>query len=366
MRYSVGGRRRGSQWTRLAILFLSIAAASLVVLAQTSRLRLVSTAWPPFTNAPGQPRFALDLVEAALGRIGISTSTTIVEAAQFTPALLDGEFDGSAAAWKDADRERLLLFSQPYLENRLILVGRTGSDVSAAALAALKGKRIAIVGGYSYGSGIDDAGPTFVRSRSEEDSLTQLLASSVDYVLMDELVVQYIVDNHAKEARTRLQLGSKPLLTRQLYLALRRTRPDAESIVNGFNAQLRSMIADHTYHRLLHVSWIRADVDGDGLAEYVPESDRLGKLAPQRAYALHSTEKPTSTSSSTQPRFYIGGNIYTDWANCTEPVQDRGSQAAGSESLDGKCFPVRLVTAQAPPGATYYSQVRPESCTRRR
>ena len=142
------GPNRGGRWIALAVCFLSI-AASLAVVAQTGRLRLVSTAWPPFTNEPGQPRFALDLVEAALGRVGLSTTTTIVEAERFTPALLEGEFDGSAAAWKDADRDRVLLFSQPYLENRLVLVGRKGSDVSAPALDALKGKRIAIVGGYS-------------------------------------------------------------------------------------------------------------------------------------------------------------------------------------------------------------------------
>ena len=41
---------------------------------------------------------------------------------------------------------------------------------------------------------------------------------------------------------------------RELYLAIRRSRPDAESIISGFNAQLRGMVADRTYHRLLHVA----------------------------------------------------------------------------------------------------------------
>ena len=30
------------------------------------------------------------------------------------------------------------------------------------------------------------------------------------------------------------------------------------------------MVADRTYHRLLMLDWIRTDVDGDGLGEYVP------------------------------------------------------------------------------------------------
>ncbi len=296
-----------------AVLLLSLGAAFVAASAQTTELRLVSTAWSPFTNEPGQPRFALDLVEAGLGRIGIKTSSTIVDAAQFTSALLSGKFDGSAAAWKDAERERTLLFSQPYLENRLVLVARRGGDVSAKTLPELKGKRIAIVEGYSYGEAIDLSGPAFVRSRTEEDSLKLLLDGKVDYTLMDELVVQYIVSNYAEQARTRLQLGSTALLTRQLYLAVRRTLPDAESIVNRFNAQLRGMIADHTYHRLLHLDWIRADIDGDGLAELVPQSDRPGAVEPKRAYSLFVTDPSAMPTPKTQGRFLLGGSIYDGW-----------------------------------------------------
>ena len=153
-----------------------------------------------------------------------------------------GAVVGSGAAWKDAEREQALIFSQAYLENRLILVGRHGADVSAASLADLKGKRVAVVGGYSYGDAIDAAGLTIVRSSSEEDSLARLLEGAVDYTLMDELVVQYIVSNHPKESATRLQLGVKPLVIRELYFAVRRLRADAESIVSRFNPQRRGMI----------------------------------------------------------------------------------------------------------------------------
>ena len=282
---------------------------------QASPLNLVSTPWAPFTNEPGQTRFALDLVEAALGRIGVSAKTTIVEPALFTKALLSGEFDGSAAAWKDAERERALVFSQPYLENRLILVARSGDSVSATSLTDLKGKRVAIVEGYAYGDTLETSGAAFVRSRSEEDSLSLLLGNKADYALMDDLVVQYIVNNYPKEAKTRLSVGAMALLTRPLYFAVRRSRPDAESIVNRFNAQLRGMIADRTYHKLLHVSWIRADVDGDGISEFVPQNDRAGTVAPQRAYNLFTADKPATTKIDPTPRFYIGGNIYTEWAS---------------------------------------------------
>ncbi len=313
----------------LVVLSVTCIAAFATVAAQTRPLRLVSTAWSPFTNQAGQPRLALDLVEAALARIGQPSETTIVEAGRFTPALLTGDFDGSAAAWKDAERERVLLFSEPYLENRLLLVGRKGADVSATTLSALAGRRIALVEGYAYGEQVEKSGPTFVRTRSEEDSLTRLLAGSVDYALMDDLVVQYILDHHAKEAQATLQHGSTPLVTRPLYLAIRRSHPDAQGIIDRFNAQVRGMIADHTYHRLLDVDWINADVDGDGLFEYVPENDTMGATEPRRAYSIYSTPEPsvpiTAPAESTQPRFYVGGNIYTTWASVPDRYKSSGS-----------------------------------------
>ena len=283
--------------------------------APAAPLRFVSTPWPPFTNQAGQPRFALDLVEAALDRIGLKATTTIVEPARFTPALLSEEFDGSAAAWKDPEREKFLVFSRPYLENRLILVGRRGEDVSAAALADLKGKRLALVGGYAYGEGIGTSGVVPVRAKSEEDGLSLVLASKADYILMDEVVVQYILEHYPNEAKTRLSVGTTPLIKRSLHLAVRRSRPDADAIVERFNAQLRGMIADRTYHRLLHVAWILADVDGDGVTEFVPKSDLSGKEPPKQAYSLFSTEGLKAQAAATKPGIYVGGTIYTDWAS---------------------------------------------------
>ena len=323
----------------VVVMSLALGAASLFgQSAPATALRFVSTPWPPFTNAAGQPRFALDLVEAALGRVGLTATTTIVEPARFTPALLSDGYDGSAAAWRDADRERFLVFSQPYLENRLVLVGRRGESVSAASLADLKGRRVALVGGYAYGDSIGTSGMIPVVASSEEDGLSLVLASKADYVLMDELVVQYILENHPNEAKTKLSVGTTPLLTRPLYLAVRRSRPDAASIVERFNAQLRGMIADRTYHRLLHVSWILADVDGDGRTEFVPKNDQSGKEAPKQAYSLFSTDALKAQTAATKPGFYVGGTIYTDWATVPNRYKSPPPNLPDSDSRTASIF----------------------------
>ena len=303
-----------SRWVALAIVVLTLPALRLTVAAQKpAPLRLISTAWPPFTDPAGQPRFALDLTEAALGRIGVTSKTTIVSNAQFTTTLLSGLFDGSAAVWKDAERERALIFSQPYLENRLVLVGRHGADVSARSLDALKGKKVAIVQGYSYGDAIDTAGPAWTRSSSEEDSIRQLLKGSVEYTLMDELVVTYIVTNYPTQSDSKLQIGSTPLLIRPLYFAVSRSRSDAQTLIDGFNAQLRGMIIDRTYHKLLHVDWILADINGS--PEYIAGSDQVGKTAPGNVYRLFTAPEAADATRGQLPGFYFGGSVYTDWAS---------------------------------------------------
>jgi len=224
-----------------------------------------------------------------------------------------------------------------------VLVGRRGTDVSAKTIADRKGKRVAIVEGYSYGAAIESAGPMSVRSRSEEYSLSELLKGSVDYTLMDDLVVQYLVDNYPKESESRLQIGSTPLITRELYFAVRRTRTDAESLIARFNSQLRGMIADRTYHRLLHVDWIRADVNGDGVPEDVPLNDRPGPTAPTHVYTLLSTTPPPlavtpDNAQPPKPGFYVGGNIYRDWASVPDSYKEVNPQPPDPRRSTGTIF----------------------------
>jgi len=159
----------------------------------------------------------------------------------------------------------------------------------------------------------------------------------VDYTLMDELVVHYIVSNYPKESDTKLEIGSTPLITRELHFALKRTRADAQSIIERFNAQLRGMIADRTYHRMLHVDWIQADVDGDGVPELVPRTDLAGSAEPLHAYTLFSP--PSSPSEPpAKPGFYVGGSVYADWASVPENYKVSNSDKPDPRRSAGSIF----------------------------
>lgn len=303
------------------------------------QLSLVSTTWPPFSDAPGKPRFALDLVDAALKRMGIAAQTVVLDEGRLSSALLKGGLDGSAADQADQvgqagqagrmneGREEGMLYSQPYLENRLMLVGPRGADVSTASLAGLAGTRVALVAGHAYAEVAERTdGPVFIRTNGDEDSVSRLLDGDVDYALMDDLVVQYLVGNHGEEARARLAFGSTPLVARSLHLAVRRSLPDADAIVSRFDAEVRAMMADRTYHSLLMLDWIRTDVDGDGRKEYVPDADRTGPHPPDRCYELFLAGGLAEEPGMAR-RFYLNGNIYEGWS--AVPVQYKAPAAGG-------------------------------------
>lgn len=286
-------------------------------------LRLASDAWPPFTDTPEGQRVAIELVLTALDRAGISATTTIIDWKDVEAGIRDARFDGSAAMWRTDKREESLLFSDPYLENRLVLVGRKGSDVAAARMSDLAGKRVAAVGRYAYGDAITGAvGIYFINGRSDQEDLDKLLAGEVDFMLIDELVARYLLSYQRDEAVAKLEIGTTPLARLTLHLAIRRDIPGAEEIITAFNREIRGMFTDGTYGTILQVGSILVDIDGDGLDELVTLGDVVGQAPPGTVYDVFGKEPETPPEKQ---RVFIQGNVYEGWA----AIPDRYKGPAG-------------------------------------
>jgi polar amino acid transport system substrate-binding protein len=325
------GRRARSRVLASCFAAMLVVAAAPATADDPVELHLGSDEWPPFTGGPDSERAATDLVQTALERIGIEATTTIEDWKTIEARIRRGELDGSAAMWRSKQREKDLLFSVPYLENRLVLVGRSGSDVTATRIAELTGKRVAVVGSYQYGDAIDDAvGVYYVASRNDQDSLDKLLAGKVDYMLVDELVAQHLLTFQPDETSANLAIGVTPLVRRPLHFAIRRDLPNAKKIVSGFDSEIRALQADGTYSEILRVGWIRVDVDGDGLYELVPLGDQLGEAPPGTVYDVFG-EMPTEEPDD-QQRIIIQGHLYEGW----DAIPDRykvPSSPGGSTSF---------------------------------
>ncbi len=333
-------RNRPRPWSRMLVLCF---AAMLAVAATPAaaddpvELHLGSDEWPPFTGGPESERAATELVQTALERIGIEATTTIAEWKTIEAQIRRGDLDGSAAMWRSAQREKELLFSAPYLENRLILAGLSGSDVSATRIADLSGKRVAVVGSYEYGDAVDGAvGVYFVGTQGDQDSLDKLLAGKVDYMLVDELVANHLLSFQPDETSANLAIGLAPLIRRSLHFALRRDLPNAKKIIDAFESEIRQLQADGTYSEILRVGWIRVDVDGDGLYELVPLGDHLGEAPPGTVYDVFG-ELPKQEPEEDQ-RIVIHGHLYEGWDAIPDRYKVAPSHGGSTPFKHGNTF----------------------------
>ncbi|MEM9292745.1 MAG: transporter substrate-binding domain-containing protein [Acidobacteriota bacterium] len=287
-----------------------------------ARTLLASVAWPPFSADEGNERVALDIVHEALSRAGIQNETLIIEDGKVTDALKAGTYDGSAAMWRSPEREQYLLFSEPYLENQLVLVGRKGAPVKISSLSELHGTKVGIVSSYAYGSEVTEAvGPVFVPGRNDQENLDRLLAGEIDVMLCDELIVRYTLDRQGSEAAKFLDYGTTTLIRRPLHLAVRKNLPGAQALLDRFNDAVQTMLADGTFNRILRLAWIQADADGDGTLELIPHGPNAGPLPTDPTYTIATgTAEPKLTE-----RYWINGEIVD---SLPESEQDPDVQAA--------------------------------------
>ena len=295
-------------------------------------LKLASDPWPPFTNNSEKGALALDLVKYALKRSGRDMKTDIIEFKSVIDGILDKQYDGSAALWKNQAREEVMLFSVPYMYNQIILVGRKGADVSADEITDLTGKKIGVVADYAYGDLMnrtvagqeeESNGATFVAGNNDQENLEKLLKGELDYILVDALLVEYAKKHQPEEVNKQLDFGHHILFTRSLHFAVRKDVPRAQEIIDGFNREIKAMASDGSYSRILELTWVRADMDGDGVEEYVLNGDRAGRLAPSRAYSLTPNGQPEMTADN----YYIDGKVYKGW----DSVPDKYKQPKVTE-----------------------------------
>ena len=291
--------------------------------AAEAKVQLASDVWPPFTNEFGKPRLATELVHLALTRSGYKPETVILDNWTVPSDLKADKYDGCGALWKSAEREEYLLFSKPYLESRLHLVGQKGSDVSITDLSALKGKRIALVKGYAYGPIVDDAeGLKVVYGDDDIENLKMLISDQADYALVDALLIQHAKKEKPEKCEEFLVFATEPLSINPLHLALRKNLPNAAEIIDQFNQTIRMMQADGSYNRVLRLNSIAIDIDDDGVKELVLADIDLELGTISSGYDVFSNDKklPPKTRYSLRDQIYNGWDEIPDDYRGTDDV----------------------------------------------
>ncbi|WP_455200467.1 substrate-binding periplasmic protein [Kaarinaea lacus] len=287
-------------------------------------LNLVADNWPPFTSEkPGQ-RIAADLVERALKRSEVAAKIKIIQWKDVLDGIKSSKHDAIVGAWKNFEREQYLLFSRPYLENRIMLVGRIDNKISFNDVTQLTNRKIGIVEGYAYGEAIaNNEKITKVKSATVIDSLKKLLDKEVDFILTDSIVAQSMKQHLPKKIKDKLVIYPKVVMTHSLHFAVRKNYPNADKLLEKFNNSIRSMIADGSYNRILGFAWLVADTDGDGVDEYI-----VGDQVPSKnddpaisgaGYPVFSEEQ--SRDKKPEKKYRVLNLEYNSWDDAQQAIQ---------------------------------------------
>ena len=223
----------------LAILLL-VPSTARANSAEGAPLRLASNVWPPYTDVEGKPRKALEIVEAALRDSHFDSHTTITSWDEVMHGLKHKQFDGCGAMWRTAEREEYLLFSEPYLLNRLVLIGRAGSGVEQMGITDLRNKRLALVPGYAYGNILRQLdGVKLVYGKSDAANFQAVYIGRADFALAEEHLVDETFKGFSPRTQRFMAVGKTPIFSRPLHFAIRKDYPGAKEIIAAFNRNIK-------------------------------------------------------------------------------------------------------------------------------
>lgn len=244
-------RRRGAA---AALIFIGLAATLALgagVRAE-ARLRLACNDFPPHKiekpGPDGRLGFDVDIVTEALRRAGWAVDIAYLPWKRALELAVRGEVDGLCSCSYTPEREAALLFSD---ELGAVSVGLFARDTVTLdgidKIGDLKGRRVAVVGGYNLEGEIDKAGAFVQATSTDKTALEMLIAGNIDLLYGYELTTRHFMqfENLAHPIRYR-EMRRNPY-----YFCITRLLPGSAQAMADFNRGLAEMSADGAIARIL-------------------------------------------------------------------------------------------------------------------
>ena len=299
---------------RIMLIALTLVMAS-PVFAEESVV-LGNDVWPPFILEGADRGTAEELVCQALERAGRSCAVRVDDWDKVLEAARTGSIDGIAAAWLTPEREEFLLFSEPYLTNRIVPVIDANRPVDIKTASDLAGLRVALVRDYAYGEEIDAVMPNIdvVNSSSSEAAIQALRDGRADAALVDELVARDLLEEASHIIST-----DKVLAFRSLHFAVSLQNPQAQEIIDDFHRAYEAMLSDGSVNEILNIDWLATDFGQPGQINLVLRSgvslDDLSNPSDDGSiYALEDSEYQVVRERDYNPdrvKYQVGGESYS-------------------------------------------------------
>ncbi len=237
---------------KIILLFASLWLIHGTALADTT-VKLMANTSPPYADAKlPDEGLALELVKHIYSRTDYAPEITIESWSRAIEGAQLGVYDGLASVWYTEARNQDLLFSEPYLDSKLIMLKLRARRGSLRSLDDLSGRRLGIRADYAYGidfEGIPNV--TLVEENHMIQNLLNLLNGSVDVVIGDQRTVAMQINDYLGDQRSKFQVIPLDLPGRQRHVALNRELEGHEAVIAAFNKALAEVRKDGSYDAII-------------------------------------------------------------------------------------------------------------------
>lgn len=209
-------------------------------------VRLLANTSPPYADASlPEQGLALELVRHVFARTDYEPEITIENWSRAVEGTRLGVHDALASVWYSAEREQDLLFSDPYLKSRLIILKSRNNRRPYTSLQALAGSRLGVRSDYAYG--VDFAAIpnlTLVEEDLLASNLLNLLHGKVDFVIADQRSANMQLHELLKDRISEFEVLDIELPAVARHVAAARTWPGHDAMIAAFNEALASAQED--------------------------------------------------------------------------------------------------------------------------
>lgn len=236
--------RRGFLYVLFALFFFGGAVLVLPACAGAETIVLATGEWAPFTgSALPENGMATKVVRDAFAASGYQVEIVILPWKRVMQRARDGGVAGAFLWRKSKEREAAFLFSEPVMLAEIVLFYRESSEFSWSSIDDLTAFSLGGVLGLSYTEEFvrrETAGTLAVtRVPTQTQAFQALLWRRVDAVpAVKQSGYHTIGSTFFPAQRALLTHHPKPLALHPLHLVVPRTRPDAQLLVEKFNAGL--------------------------------------------------------------------------------------------------------------------------------
>ena len=252
-----GGLNRLFWWMGcLAVILMNGVMVKSLHAAEPELKVLVASQVAPkmFLDEDGKPTgYVTQLAIAVVRRAGYTPVVDAVPWARAYKKALDGE-GVLAGLSKTVERGKVFSFTDAVHEDRVQVITLKKADLKISRFSDLKGKRVGIQRGSSYGEQFEAALPMFVEDRdsSGDSRLTKLVAERIDAAVLSggNTAVKYY-SKLAGIDMSLLTVQTPPLVVDLNYIGIAKSRPDQAEVVARLNAAIAAMHADGSIAKII-------------------------------------------------------------------------------------------------------------------